>query len=297
MDIVIENVCKFFPKKKAVDNLSCNIRQGYITGLLGQNGAGKSTLMQMIVGKIKPTKGNIIIGKYSQRTHTKLLSKKIGYLSEENPLYEGMYVREFLNFMGKIYGLQKKERQRRIDWLIDHCSLEEIICQTITTLSKGQRQRVGIAKALIHDPSVLVLDEPTTGLDSQQLQKIRTLFKNIAPQKTIIFSTHIMEEVRMLCQRVIFLQQGKIQKAAQENFLKDHTTVLYVRFAEGNVSALQLSKIPGVQRVAREENDWIFFSHHPHMASAIFHWACAQKLTLTMMYEKNVPVSMQRIKP
>ncbi len=217
MEIRLENIQKKIYKQQVIKNISLTLNKGGITGLLGQNGAGKSTLMKMIVGQIQPTKGNIFIENKCLKAHQNYFNQYIGYLSEENPLYNHMYVKEFLYFFASLYSLEKKRIKKSIVTLTQHCSLQTIIHKKIENLSKGERQRVGLAKALIHDPPILILDEPTTGLDIKQLYKIRTFLKKMSCQKTILLSTHIMQEVEILCNNIIVLHQGKIHYMQNTN--------------------------------------------------------------------------------
>ena len=208
MGINIKNISKLYGDQKALDQVSFSIETGSIVGLLGPNGAGKSTLMKIITGFIPPSEGTVVVDDFDVREQDMEVKKILGYLPEHNPLYLEMYVREFLEFVAKIYKLQNpKERVKEI---IKITGLELEQHKKLQSLSKGYRQRVGLAQALIHDPQVLILDEPTSGLDPNQLLEIRNLIKEIGKTKTILFSTHIMQEVEAICDRIVIIDKGKI---------------------------------------------------------------------------------------
>lgn len=208
MKVEITNLSKHYGTQAAVDNLNFSVDKGEILGFLGPNGAGKSTTMKMITGYINPTQGHVTVGGKRVSEDPEFIKSQIGYLSEANPLYKDMYVREYLAFVAKLHKLSNVKS--KVDGVIEMTSLGKEAHKQITQLSKGYKQRVGIAQALIHDPSVLILDEPTSGLDLNQLVDIRNLVKSLQPSKTILFSTHIMQEVQSLCSRVIIINEGKI---------------------------------------------------------------------------------------
>ena len=209
MSIEVRNITKFFGRQKALDNVSFTIHPGEVVGLLGPNGAGKSTLMKIIACFIPPTKGDVFVDGMNIVEHSLDVRKKIGYLPENNPLYTDMYVKEYLEFIGGIYKIKDKI-SKRINKIIEVTGLELEQNKKINALSKGYKQRVGLAQALIHDPDVLILDEPTSGLDPNQLLEIRNLITEIGKKKTVILSTHIMQEVEAICQRAIIIDSGKI---------------------------------------------------------------------------------------
>jgi ABC-2 type transport system ATP-binding protein len=209
MSLSVQNLTKLYGEQKAVDNISFNVTAGEIVGFLGPNGAGKSTTMKIATTYLPPTDGVVTICGYDVTSQPGEVKKLIGYLPEHNPLYLDMYVREYLGFVAKIYGLGKSVKAR-VDEMIEKCGLTQEAHKKIEALSKGYRQRVGIAQALIHDPRVLILDEPTTGLDPNQILEIRKLIREVAINKTVIFSTHIMQEVQALCDRVILINKGRI---------------------------------------------------------------------------------------
>ena len=210
MSIRIEGLTKIYGEQKAVDSISFEVNQGEIMGFLGPNGAGKSTTLKMITGYIPTTAGNISVCNLDVLENAAEVRKIIGYLPEHNPLYLDMYVHEFLQFVGKIHGFRGKDLKRRVEEIIILCGLSEEQNKILDTLSKGYRQRVGLAQALFHDPEVLILDEPTTGLDPNQILEIRKLIKEVSSRKTVLFSSHIMQEVQALCSKVIIINKGKI---------------------------------------------------------------------------------------
>lgn len=209
MSISIQNLTKLYNGQKALDNVSLEINKGEIVGLLGPNGAGKSTMMKIITCFIPPTKGSVKVCGYDIFDNPMDVRKKIGYLPEHNPLYLDMYVREFLDFIAGVHGLGKQKKER-IEQMIEMTGLTKEVNKKIGTLSKGYRQRVGIAQAMIHDPEVLILDEPTSGLDPNQLVEVRDLIKNAGKDKTVLLSTHIMQEVEAVCGRTIIINNGQV---------------------------------------------------------------------------------------
>lgn len=210
MSIKIQNLTKVYGQQKALNNIGFEISKGEIVGFLGPNGAGKSTTMKILSGYLKPTGGTATLNGVDVDTESKEIKKHIGYLPEHNPLYLDMYVEEFLNFVGSLYGFSKSQLKERTEGIIKKVGLGPEKHKKIAQLSKGYRQRVGLAQALIHNPDVLILDEPTTGLDPNQLVEIRELIKQVGKDKTVILSTHIMQEVEAICDRVIIINHGEI---------------------------------------------------------------------------------------
>lgn len=208
MSIIVENITKKYGEQKALDNVSFNIKAGEIVGLLGPNGAGKSTMMKIITCFIPPTDGIVSVYGNDIFEHSLEVRKKVGYLPENNPLYLDLYVKEYLEFVAGIYKI--KNIKARVDEMIELTGLQIERKKKIGALSKGYRQRVGLAQALIHNPDVLILDEPTSGLDPNQLAEIRNLIIEIGKEKTVMLSTHIMQEVEAMCDRVIIIDKGKI---------------------------------------------------------------------------------------
>lgn len=208
MSVHIQHVSKVYGEQRAVDNISFEVKEGEILGFLGPNGAGKSTTMKMITGYLPPTDGHVLVNGIDMQTHPIEGRKLIGYLPESNPLYMDMFIKEYLHFIAGVY--QVKNPSAAVQRVIEMTGLGPEQNKQIRQLSKGYKQRVGLAQALIHDPKILILDEPTTGLDPNQLGEIRKLIQELGKSKTIIFSTHIMQEVQAVCSRVMIIQKGKI---------------------------------------------------------------------------------------
>jgi ABC-2 type transport system ATP-binding protein len=228
----VQNLSKIYGSQKAVDNISFEAKPGEIVGFLGPNGAGKSTTMKIATCYLTASSGSIEICGYDVQQNPMEVRQNIGYLPEHNPLYLDMYVKEFLKFVGGIYGLKGQNLQKRISEVIDLLGLTLEHKKKIGQLSKGYRQRVGLAQALIHDPKVLILDEPTTGLDPNQLAEIRGVIRNIGKEKTVIFSTHIMQEVEAICDRVVVINHGNIVKNCPLSELKQSGKTMEAVFRE-----------------------------------------------------------------
>jgi ABC-2 type transport system ATP-binding protein len=210
MSLEVKHLSKIYGNQKALDRISFFAEKGQVLGFLGPNGAGKSTTMKIATGFLLPDEGDVLINGLSVLEKPKEVSRMVGYLPEHNPLYPEMYIKEFLGFIGGLYGMGSGKIKSRIDELIPLCGLEVEAHKRIGQLSKGYRQRVGLAKALIHDPNVIILDEPTTGLDPNQLVEIRKLIKDISQNKTLLLSTHIMQEVEAICDKVVIINKGEI---------------------------------------------------------------------------------------
>ncbi|HED08030.1 MAG TPA: ATP-binding cassette domain-containing protein [Ignavibacteria bacterium] len=210
MDIQVENLTKVYGKEKAVDSISFNVKPGEILGFLGPNGAGKSTTMKIITCFMAQTSGDVKIDGHSNLENSIEIKKKIGYLPENNPLYLDMPVLEYLSFVAELQGVPKDKVQERLVEMVMLCGLDDEKHKKIGELSKGYRQRVGLAQAMIHDPEILILDEPTTGLDPNQIIEIRKLIKELGRHKTVILSTHILPEVEATCDRILIINKGKI---------------------------------------------------------------------------------------
>jgi ABC-2 type transport system ATP-binding protein len=228
----VQNLSKIYGSQKAVDNISFEAKPGEIVGFLGPNGAGKSTTMKIATCYLTASSGSVEICGYDVQQNPMEVRQNIGYLPEHNPLYLDMYVKEFLEFVGGIYGLKGRNLQKRISEVIDLLGLTLEHKKKIGQLSKGYRQRVGLAQALIHDPKVLILDEPTTGLDPNQLAEIRGVIRNIGKEKTVIFSTHIMQEVEAICDRVVVINHGNIVKNCPLSELKQSGKTMEEVFRE-----------------------------------------------------------------
>ncbi len=208
--IRVENLTKYYGKRLAVDNISFNVGKGEIVGFLGPNAAGKTTTMRILTGFLEPTKGNVWIAGYDMLNHSLEARQHIGYFPEAVPLYTDMTVRSYLDFSARLRGLDKSRIKTRIEEVVDICHLEEYIDVHIGKLSKGFRQRVGIAQTIFHEPEVLILDEPTVGIDPIQVAMTRQLIKELGKEHTILISTHILPEVSMTCERVIIINEGRI---------------------------------------------------------------------------------------
>ncbi len=261
MSIEVSHLTKFYGEQAAVNDISFSVGKGEIVGFLGPNGAGKSTTMKIITGFIPSTSGEVKVCGIPVDIDSLETRRKIGYLPENNPLYLDMYVREYLEFVGKIYHVPNLKK--RVDEMIQQVGLEVEQNKKIGMLSKGYRQRVGLAQAIIHDPEVLILDEPTSGLDPNQLVEIRELIRQIGKSKTVMLSTHIMQEVEAICDRVIIIKTGKIvadNTASELQYEEDHQ-VVFVEF-EGNVNKNQLLKINGINKAEKVgENGWLVESN------------------------------------
>lgn len=258
MSIIVQNVTKQYDNQLALNDVSLTIGKGEIVGLLGPNGAGKSTLMKIITCFIPPTKGTVSVEGYDIWEQSMEVRKRVGYLPEHNPLYLDMYVKEYLGFVAGIHHITGQEASKRIDEMIEMTGLGVEMHKKIGALSKGYRQRVGLAQAMIHNPSVLILDEPTSGLDPNQLIDIRRLIKNLGNEKTVLLSTHIMQEVEALCDKVIIINKGVVVANDNiENLTKDSDNVLVVEF-DGNVTIEMLRNIVGLKQAkAIKGNHWI----------------------------------------
>lgn len=251
MSLKLKNLTKIYGSQKAVNDISFEIEKGEIVGFLGPNGAGKSTTMKIATCYLPPTSGEVWVGGFNVVERPMEVKKITGYLPEHNPLYLDLFVHEYLGFVGKLYGLSGQRLKDRVKEIVDLCGLGPEQNKKIEALSKGYRQRVGLAQALIHDPKILILDEPTSGLDPNQLVEIRKLIKTISQQKTVVFSTHIMQEVQALCDRVIVINKGEIvadDKLANILQTRGNTAVTVVQF-EGDVNLAQLRLLPGVREV------------------------------------------------
>lgn len=253
MDIQINNLTKKYGSQTAVDNISFEVRTGEILGFLGPNGAGKSTSMKMITGYLGIGVGDIFIGGRSVKEHGEALKKHIGYLPENNPLYLDMPVIDYLRFCASLQSVPPENIDNRIRSMIRMCGLNAEKHKKIGELSKGYRQRVGLAQAMIHDPEVLILDEPTTGLDPNQIVEIRKLIRELGKEKTVILSTHILPEVEATCDRILIINKGKIVADGTAEILRKQAAggeLLKIRIEDGNDAAIvqALNHLPTVER-------------------------------------------------
>lgn len=254
MDIEIKNFTKKYGNQKAVDNISFTVKTGEVLGFLGPNGAGKTTTMKAITTYFAPSSGEITIGKYSVTREPEKIRSLIGYLPENNPLYQDMAVIDYLRYAALLQGVNKSEVDNRLLEMISVCGLEREKHKNIYELSKGYKQRVGLAQALIHNPEVLILDEPTSGLDPNQIIEIRELIKRIGKEKTVILSSHILAEVEATCDRILIINKGKIVADGTAEELRKHATgaeILTVQIEDGESNAIYkaIAALPNVHSV------------------------------------------------
>ncbi|MAK34856.1 MAG: gliding motility-associated ABC transporter ATP-binding subunit GldA [Flavobacteriaceae bacterium] len=285
MSIHVENITKSYGSQKALDAVSFEIKKGEIVGFLGPNGAGKSTLMKILTTYLSPSEGTATVNGFSVSEAQKKVQKSIGYLPEHNPLYLEMYVKEYLAFNAEIYGIPKT----KIEELIQQTGLTPEAHKKIGQLSKGYRQRVGLATALLHDPEVLILDEPTTGLDPNQLIEIRELIKSVGKSKTVLLSTHIMQEVEAICDRVIIINKGEIvlDKNLKE-LTDDKQQIVEVEF-DYRVETVALEKLPKISKVENPVGFvyHLYFSTQEDMRSKVFDFAHDNGLKILQLHQKN----------
>lgn len=261
MSVSVAGLTKRFDDQIAVNELSFEARPGEILGFLGPNGAGKTTTMKMICGYMPPDEGTAVVEGYDVNESPLQARRKIGYLPEHNPLYDEMYIREFLRFVASIHKIEDKDT--RIEEVITMTGLEKEKNKVIGTLSKGYRQRVGLAQTIIHDPAVLILDEPTSGLDMNQLIDIRQLIRDLGKEKTVIFSSHIMQEVQALCDRVVIINNGTLvadEPIGRLTARMGQGQTIHLEVERAGVSDAVFSSIPGVDHVTREGNIYVISS-------------------------------------
>ena len=263
MSIEVNGLSKIYGAQKAVDAISFSIQKGEIVGFLGPNGAGKSTTMKMITGYLQPDGGNIKVSDIDVQTNPLETKKKIGYLPESNALYYDMYVREYLEFVASVHRLSNVKQQ--VAESIQTVGLTPESNKKIGQLSKGYKQRVGIAAALIHDPEVLILDEPTSGLDPNQIIDIRQVIKQQGRNKTVLFSSHILQEIEAICDRVIIINKGKIVADDALSHLQSHSSVNVVKVGfKEPLEAEWLNRLQGVMAVSKvDANNWNLETHEP----------------------------------
>ncbi|MBD9179613.1 MAG: ATP-binding cassette domain-containing protein [Odoribacter splanchnicus] len=269
MDVVVENLTKSFGPQKAIDSVSFNVKKGEILGFLGPNGAGKTTTLKIMSCFLFPDYGNINIGKYSIHKNSRKIKEIIGYLPEHNPLYEEMNVIDFLIFIARIHNIPRYKIIPRVMDMLRMCGLENEKHKDIRELSKGYRQRVGLAQALIHDPEVLILDEPTTGLDPNQIIEIREMIKNIGQEKTVIMSSHILAEIEATCDRVLIINKGKIVANGTTAELRkkpNSDKSLKIKIAGGTMFDIQsrLSLLPNILQIEITEDQYFEIQYQPN---------------------------------
>ena len=285
MSIIVKNITKLYGKQKALDNVSFTIDAGEVVGLLGPNGAGKSTMMKIITCFLPPSSGEVTVNGFDIYEHSLELRRKVGYLPENNPLYLDMYIKEYLEYTAGIYG--GSDKMKRVSEMIDITGLGPEQNKKIGALSKGYRQRVGLAQAMIHNPDVLILDEPTSGLDPNQLLDIRNLIKEIGREKTVMLSTHIMQEVEAVCSRAIIIDKGKIVADDTTGHLIGGSTNINIIKVEFNMSvdSESLLKIVNVKNVRNVgENIYELESEaEKDIREDIFNFAVSKELTVLSM--------------
>ncbi|MFM7053285.1 MAG: gliding motility-associated ABC transporter ATP-binding subunit GldA [Bacteroidota bacterium] len=283
MSVKVSHITKIYGTQKALDDVSFEIGAGQVVGFLGPNGAGKSTMMKIISCFIPQTEGSASVQGFDTVEQSIEVRKRVGYLPEHNPLYLEMYVREYLSFVAGIH-LKGSQVAKRVSEMVDITGLTPEQHKKIGSLSKGYRQRVGLAQAMIHDPDVLILDEPTSGLDPNQLLDIRHLITSLGKQKTVILSTHIMQEVEAICDRVIIINKGKIvadDRTDRIQQLTSRESVLEVEF-ESTADVNRLRQIPGVKRVQEAgKNKFVLYSDaNNDLRSTLFEFAVANSLKI-----------------
>jgi ABC-2 type transport system ATP-binding protein len=286
MSIEVKNISKSYGTQKALDNISFSVNKGEIVGFLGPNGAGKSTLMKILTTYINADEGSAIVNGNNVNTQQKAVQLSIGYLPEHNPLYLDLYVREYLAFNADVYKVAKS----RIEEVIQLTGLSSESHKKIGQLSKGYRQRVGLANALLHNPDVLILDEPTTGLDPNQLIEIRNVIKNVGKDKTVFLSTHIMQEVEAICDRVIIINNGTIvaDKKLDNLISEDKEQVIEVEF-DYKIEEQAIAKIENLTSYKNTHDmTWeLTFTTDKDMRPAVFDFATANGLKTLQLNQKN----------
>jgi len=285
MSLKVINISKSFGSQKALNNVSFEIKKGEIVGFLGPNGAGKSTMMKILTTYSKADKGEAFVNEYDVLYRPREVQKSIGYLPEHNPLYKDMYVKEYLAFNAEVYKISKK----RINTVIEQTGLSPEAHKKISALSKGYQQRVGLASALLHDPEVLILDEPTTGLDPNQLIEIRKLIKQISKKKTILLSTHIMKEVEAVCDRVLIINEGiLVADKKLADLREENEQIIEVEF-DYRVEEAFLERLPNATKVVNTAGFVyeITFGTSKDMRPVVFDFAHDNELKTLQLSRKN----------
>jgi len=292
MSIAVKEISKRYGSQLAVNKISFEVHTGEIVGFIGPNGAGKSTTMKMITGTLSPDSGSVRINDLSALEHQREIRGMIGYLPENNPLYHEMYIREYLQYVAGLYNLKGKAARERISLVIEMTALSHEVGKKIGNLSKGYRQRVGLAQALIHDPEILVLDEPTSGLDPNQLVEIRNLVSTIGKEKTVLLSTHILQEVEAICDRVIIINNGGIVADEDAQRLKEKgegaIQTIHIELEEMTDPEIwkTLKFIDHVKTI--ENKQFLLETHELHdIRGDIFNFAVSQGLTILSLSLKK----------
>jgi ABC-2 type transport system ATP-binding protein len=290
VSIIVKNISKVYGEQYALSDVSFEVKSGEIVGFLGPNGAGKSTMMKILTCFIPQTSGNANVCGFDVNEHSIEVRKRVGYLPEHNPLYLEMYVKEYLAFIANLHGT--KNVVNRVNEMIEITGLQKEQKKKIATLSKGYRQRVGLAQAMIHDPQVLILDEPTTGLDPNQLTEIRTLIKEIGKSKTVMLSTHIMQEVEAICDKVIIVNNGKIVAddltSNLQTSLRNNKQLITVEF-DRETQRNKLKNIPGVLDAKNiSNNSWrIEAQSEKDIRNELFQFAVANGLAVLTLHKEE----------
>ncbi len=288
MSINIQQVSKLYGTQKALNGISFTLNTGEVLGFLGPNGAGKSTLMKIITGYLPPSSGTVEVNGLNVQEHSLEVRRQIGYLPEHNPLYLDMYVKEYLGHVADIY--QLKNKKQAVERMLELTGLTPEYRKQIGSLSKGYRQRVGLAQALIHDPQVLILDEPTSGLDPNQIIEIRNLITEVAKEKTIMLSTHIMQEVKAICDRVIIIKKGELVADDRPEHIEMNQPrqLIAVEF-NTDPTVEQLEAIAGVQQAEKEKaHHWLLYAEADQdIRQAVFEFAVQNQLSVLSMQEKK----------
>jgi len=285
MSIEVKDLSRFYGEQKAIDQISFSVKQGEIVGFLGPNGAGKSTTMKILTGCLKPSGGQAFLQGIDVNAEPVQTKKITGYLPESNPLYGDMYIREYLSFIADIHQLNSKKK--KVAETIAQVGLQPEAGKKISQLSKGYKQRVGLAAALIHEPEVLILDEPTTGLDPNQIVEIRDVIKGYGKNRTVLFSSHILQEVEAICDRVIIIQQGKIIADSNLNTLRQEQKGKFIKvILKESVTASDwqgLDQLRGIRKTS--DYEWELEAEDPELLKK-------QLLTLSLLNNWNI-VSLQ----
>lgn len=284
MSLIVDRLSKIYGSQKAVNDISFEVKKGEIVGFLGPNGAGKSTTLKIATSYLPPSSGRVLVGGEDVVINPMRVKRITGYLPEHNPLYLDLYVHEYLSFIGRLYGFAGSRLKERVEEMIALCGLTREQNKKIENLSKGYRQRIGLAQALIHDPEVLILDEPTSGLDPNQLAEVRKLIRDISVNKTVIFSTHIMQEVEAICDRVVVINKGEIVANERlENLLTKNgaENSVIVEF-ESAVNTAEMEMLPGVDKLVDLGGNRYRLQYNPRVdiRPEIFRYAADRRLSL-----------------
>lgn len=291
MSVLVQNLSKIYGAQKAVDNISFSVKPGEIVGFLGPNGAGKSTTMKILTCFLPQTSGRAEVCGFDVAENPMEVRRNVGYLPEHNPLYLDMYVREYLQFSAHLHGIKDKVAAR-VDEIIEKTGITPECRKKIGQLSKGYRQRVGLAQALLHNPKVLILDEPTSGLDPNQISEIRNLIRETGRERTVILSTHIMQEVEALCDRVLIINKGQLVADDETQHLKARfkgsKAIIHVEF-KGNVQAARLKNIAGVTQVKNiTDNKWQLMAENPgQIKELVFRFAVDNNLVILELNQET----------